>query len=226
MNKDGVNTTFAHEGTVTPVAGSNGNNTIAAAVTVQTGGYELGPIKPWFTAAYNYNSDKSRELEQTGNFVYEKDFHLGYKVNVDLVGKALTSAFGVLAVKNQEWGAAWLRTNCSQKFVALGWAGNAWGAKHVLEAQYDYSPKESIAQQGIAGVPFYVRYANQWKLTSGSLSTVARLGQRADVSGKFTTAVQPNVNVTIEERVNADAFLKGNAAEANYQWGIGVELKL
>jgi len=225
LNENGVQTEFANEGNFAP-SGTEEKNAYNASISAQTGGYELGPIRPWIRAQFNWNNKNERDLEQTANFVYEKDFHCAYKVNVDLVGKALTSAFGVLAVKNQEWGAAWLRTNCSQKFVALGWAGNAWGAKHVLEAQYNYSPKESIAQQGIAGVPFYVRYGNQWKLTSGSLSTVARLGQKADISAKFTTAVQPNVNVTIEERVNADSFVKGDAAGANYQWGIGVELKL
>ena len=52
----------------------------------------------------------------------------------DLMAKQIwyTSAFGFVAIKNQEWGAAWLRTNCTQKFVALGWAGNAYGAKHVV----------------------------------------------------------------------------------------------
>jgi len=56
--------------------------------------------------------------------------------------KSLSSAFGIIAVKNQEWGAAWLRSNCLQKLCALGWAGDAWGAKHVVEASYTYTPKE------------------------------------------------------------------------------------
>jgi len=119
-----------------------------------------------------------------------------------------------------------LRSNCVQKFVALGWAGNAWGAKHVLEGQFDYTPKKDIKQLGIFGQPAYLRYGSAWKLKSGALNVVARLGQSADVSAKLVLPVQDGVNVTIEERCNYDHFVKGNSGEVNYQWGFGVELKL
>ena len=51
--------------------------------------------------------------------------------------KSLQSAQGILAWKNQEWGAAWLRSNCLKRYVGLGWCGNAFDQKHVVEVQYD-----------------------------------------------------------------------------------------
>jgi len=114
LNKDGVVTEFSHDGKFTPSA--TGETKYENTLSAQTGGYELGPIKPYVTAAFNLvknGNKKERTFEQTANFVYEKDWNLGYKVELDVAEKTLSSAYGLLAWKNQEWGAAWLRTNCT-----------------------------------------------------------------------------------------------------------------
>jgi len=224
LNEDGQNLTIAYEGKHSAAAGS-----WESLLSANFGGYKLGPISPFIRFAYTANNKKESLLENTGNFVYEKDLHVAYKMEMDLKSKNYyEEAFGALIYKNQTWGAAWLRTNCVQRFAALGWAGRAWGACHVAEAQYDYSAAaKDIKTKGLGGLPLYLRVSNAFTLSEGAkLSMTSRIGQRIDVSGKMTIPVQKDLTVNIEERCNLESLLTGEAGDVNYQWGIGIEYKL
>jgi len=130
----------------------------------------------------------------------------------------------VLAWKNQEWGAAWLRSNCLSRFVGVGWSGKAGGYNHTLEVQYDASKD---AKTGFQGLPLWIRHGAALKFANGSSAKVAtRLGENVRVQGSVTLPVQDNLSVTLTDRLNVDEWIRGNKDKAGYQFGAGIEFKL
>lgn len=130
----------------------------------------------------------------------------------------------MLAWKNQEWGAAWLRSNCLNRFVGLGWSGDAYGAKHALEVQYDANKD---AKGGFQGQPLWIRHGVSGKFANGVNAKVAfRLGENVRYMAAVTLPAQDNLNITFTEKLNLDEWIRGNKDKVNWQFGLGVEFKL
>lgn len=100
LNKDGVHTELCHDIEIVHQPASKLVFSYAGLISAATGGYKLGPIVPYMYGSFHFTTLGGRSLENTGNFVYEKDFNLGYKVTGDIVKKSMTECFGFLAVKN------------------------------------------------------------------------------------------------------------------------------
>jgi hypothetical protein len=60
--------------------------------------------------------------------------------------------------------------------------------------------------------------------TSGKINAV--IGDHVRVGGSMTLPVQDNLSVTMTDKINIDEWLRGNQEGAQYQFGVGVELKL
>jgi len=86
LNKDGTETTITHTGKIVPNAKEHAWE---GSVGVQTGGFELGPIKPYLGLQFDTNNKKEHTVEINHNFVYEKDFHVGSATTIDVNNKSL-----------------------------------------------------------------------------------------------------------------------------------------
>ena len=144
---------------------------------------------------------------------------------IDVNNKSLKEAHGIIAWKNQEWGAAWLRSNCLNRYIGLGWSGSIKDhGNHVVEAHYDAGKD---AKKGFQGLPLWIRHGAAMKFSNGSSAKVSTVvGENVRVKGSLTLPVQDNLSLTINEKMNVDKWLKGDQAGAEYQFGVGLEFKL
>lgn len=112
---------------------------IESTETLKYGAPKIGPINPWFTVDFIWNSlAEKKAVKNSLNFQYN-DYHLGYKLEHDL--SALKSASGVFALKNAK-GDFFLKSDLLKKHVTLGCNHkHGSGAWHSIEATYDINQK-------------------------------------------------------------------------------------
>jgi len=115
---DGIETTLGASVKYTPTKDAN---KWEASANVQSGGFDMGPVKPYFGLHFETNHNAEHEVKAHENLVYEKDFNVASSMVVDVGNKKLKEAQGILAWKNQEFGQLWFRSNCKARFMGLGW---------------------------------------------------------------------------------------------------------
>lgn len=78
---DGIETTLGASAKYTP---KEGGDQWEAEANVQSGGFDMGPIKPHFGLVFNTNNKSEHEVRAHENLVYEKDFNVASSMVVDV----------------------------------------------------------------------------------------------------------------------------------------------
>ena len=106
----------------------------------------------------------------------------------------MTDCFGILAFKNSS-GDFYLRSNCLQRLVSLGWCTKLTdNAHHCYELQYDFKG----ANRGIMDLPLFFRWGGQYNLNNGStVSSQIFAGSKWWWTSKWDLPITKQIKVTV-----------------------------
>ena len=227
LNKNGQNCSVALESKCNPAA-----EEADVALHGKFGGLELGPVRSWSTLKLKRESkpdaekkshSASHKVSFTQNFVYNNDFHVGFRTDADAGEKKLTNCYGHLGWFNTGYGNWYFRSNCLNRIVALGVNHKCSDTKHATsEVQWDFG---TSPRAGLFGKPLFWRAGMDFHLKDGTkLNSRFNFGDRLWWTNKFDFQVTPALKFTFSER----ADLKGVQTwkDFAYTHGIALEFKM
>ena len=94
-----------------------------------------------------------------------KDYHCAWKMVMDVNGKSLKEAYGLVAANNTGHGDYYFRSNCLNRLCGVGasYKFNGGKAAHTTEVQWDFKN----ASKGIMGHPLFWRMGGHYHLQNG-----------------------------------------------------------
>ena len=216
LNTDGKHASVEVEGDYV-----YGKNEWEGKAEFKLGGFKLGPISPWNEVQFNTNHKQEHQLTLSQNLIYEQ-YHAAWRTLLDVNGKKMTDAYGILALKNSS-GDFYLRSNCLQRLVSLGWF-TKWcdNGFHCYEVQYDFKG----ANRGIMDLPLFARFGWHYHLNNGStLSSQLFAGNKWWWTSKWDLPITKQIKVTVQDQADVLAAFQ-NPKDVNYNVGVHFEFKL
>lgn len=217
LNKDGMHGQVEVKAKCLPAT-----NGWEGSAEVKVGGFELGPIKPYTQLEFGTNNKKEHSITYGQNLVYDGNFHCAWKLHHDL--KALTEAYGLLALKNTPYGHFYFRSNCLNRFVGLGCAYKVGEhGHHATEIQYDFKDAKAA---GMFDMPLFWRFGGVYNTQNGMKGSLsAYFGKKWMVQQKWEVPFSKSTKVTFQDQGDIKAMFT-DPKNASLKFGIALEYKL
>lgn len=216
LNKDGMKSTLVAEAKLAPAS-----DNWEGKLEYKIGGVDLGGAQAWTELQLDTNKKKEHVVTYSQNTIFDKNYHLGWKLAYGVGAAKLTQADGFFAgmCPNGKY-AMYLRAAYLNRFVGAGFGfpTDSWG-KQAVEVQYDFLKKT----KGLMGMPLFLRWGTTMKLNNGwTYGTWVFAKNNFVKNQKIEVPVSDNLKVTLNDQLTTEF---NNLSKFTYKCGFALEVK-